>query len=80
MVLFDRFAVSSRLIPPLLADQAGTICCYLSLRFIPPKDLKVHSGTPATHGGLPGQHQRQVKNTQIYEFYHFPKKWQNDLW
>jgi hypothetical protein len=23
--------------------------------------------------GLPGQHQRKVKNTQIYEFYHFPK-------
>ena len=23
--------------------------------------------------GLPWQHQRKVKNTQIYEFYHFPK-------
>ena len=41
----------------------------------PPKDLEVHSGPPATlyPCGLPGQHQRKVKNTQIYEFYHFPK-------
>ena len=39
----------------------------------PPKDLKVHSGPPVTHGGLHRQHQRKVKNTQSYEFYHFPK-------
>ena len=25
----------------------------------------------------PGQHQRKAKNTQIYEFYHFQKKWQD---
>ena len=40
---------------------------------MPPKDLKVHSGTPVTHGGLQRQHQRKVKNTQSYEFYYFPK-------
>ena len=39
----------------------------------PPKDLKVHSEPPVTHHGLHWQHQRKVKNTQIYEFYHFPE-------
>ena len=40
---------------------------------LPPKGLKIHSGPPVTHHGLHWQHQRKVKNTQIYEFYHFPK-------
>ena len=44
-----------------------------SWKHIPPKALKVHSGPQGTHGGFSGQHQRKVKNTQIYEFYHFPK-------
>ena len=47
----------------------------------PPTVLKVHTGpqrssersSQRTHGGFCCQHQRKVKNTQIYEFYHFPK-------
>ena len=43
----------------------------------PPTVLKVHTGpqrsSERTHGGFCCQHQRKVKNTQIYEFYHFPK-------
>ena len=46
---------------------------YRTVVPLPPKDLKVHSGPPVTHGGLHRQHQRKVKNTQSYEFYHFPK-------
>ena len=40
-----------------------------------PRALKSTSPLRASSSppGLQGQHQRKVKNTQIYEFYHFPK-------
>ena len=51
-------------------DGGNQLSPSLQTRPRPLKSVRA-SGNPC--GGFSGQHQRKVKNTQIYEFYHFPK-------
>ena len=54
---------------PLCDESSEPTVKSNSYCFVKFKLLEVHSGPH----GFPGQHQRKVKNTQVYEFYHFPK-------